>query len=71
MNPWIALIGIDGKSRYLGSFATKEEAHAAYRAKAEALGRKSQRRRSALSPIVWHGDNRSWKKLELTKGKWA
>lgn len=28
--PWQACIGVSGKSRHLGHFATKEEAHAAY-----------------------------------------
>jgi hypothetical protein len=35
--PWQASIGKDGKSRHLGHFATKEEAHAAYVAAAENL----------------------------------
>ncbi len=35
--PWQACIGKDGKSRHLGHFATKEEAHAAYVAAAENL----------------------------------
>lgn len=33
--PWQASIGKDGKSRHLGHFATKEEAHAAYVTAAE------------------------------------
>jgi hypothetical protein len=28
--PWQACIGVNGKSKHLGHFATKEEAHAAY-----------------------------------------
>lgn len=30
LRPWQARINIDGKKRYLGTFATPEEAHAAY-----------------------------------------
>ena len=36
-NPWQASIQIDGKSRGLGHFPTKEEAHAAYMAEAKKL----------------------------------
>ena len=36
-NPWRADIWFDGKSTCLGTFATKEEAHAAYRGAAVAL----------------------------------
>jgi hypothetical protein len=35
--PWQASIGKDGRSRHLGHFATKEEAHAAYVCAAESL----------------------------------
>lgn len=35
--PWQASIGKDGKSRHLGHFATKEEAHAAYVLAAQTL----------------------------------
>lgn len=35
--PWQACIGVNGKSKHLGHFATKEEAHAAYVVAAEKL----------------------------------
>lgn len=37
--PWIATIAVNGKTHYLGSFFTPEEAHAAYCAAAERLHR--------------------------------
>jgi hypothetical protein len=66
--PWLAQIKIEGKTRYLGMFATEEEAHAARQSAAEAVGRKSQR---WVSRVAIYEDDRDWVEIELTKGKWA
>ena len=38
--PWVAKIAIDGKTQYLGTYATEEEAARAFDAKAAKHGRK-------------------------------
>ena len=61
LNPWLARIKINGKVRYLGQYATEEEAAAAYAAalpEAMALRdrRKTQntwRHRQTLARLTW------------------
>jgi hypothetical protein len=67
-NKWKAQIRLDGKLRYLGLFATEEEAHAAYRAAAAPLDRKSKR---WVSRIACYEDDRGWVEVELTQDKWT
>jgi hypothetical protein len=68
-NPWRASIWVDGKGRYLGSFATKEEAASARRSAVAGIGGRKPRR--WMSAIACFEDDRDWVEVELNQGKWA
>jgi hypothetical protein len=69
-NPWRALFKQDGRTVYLGYYATEEAAAAAITAYRVSHPKQTPGRRR-VSAIGCYDDDRSWVVVELTQGKWA